>query len=873
MYSLQMVSPDPWRFGQRLKTLPLCVLVAMSASVTVSEDAFAKQVFNPAFLKDDLSNSQISDLSKFEDSSYQMPGIYRVEVVANDQAMFTRDVNFIEKTDAENKSRLFPCFDMKTLESFGINIAAYEKFKDVQDQRCVDFTSIIEGADTTFIFDKQKLIVSLPQAALKNQIRGYIPPEQWEEGINGLFLNYSLSGYNSSKTDSNGLFLGIDTGLNIGSWQLRHSGSWNQTSSLGNSTHEWNSLRTYVQKTLIPIKSNLLLGDGFTSNEIFDSFGFRGAHLSTANEMYPDSQQGYAPTVRGVAKTNARVVIKQNGFIIQQSNVAPGPFVIADLNPTSISGDLHVSIEENDGTVQSYTVPYSSLPILQREGRTKYSVMAGEFRSGRKSQGNPKVFQATLSHGLKKGISVYAGTQIADDYTGGVVGVGSNLGNYGAVSFDVSHANSTLVDGSKHSGQSVRFLYSKSLLKTGTTFQLLGYRYSTKGFYTLNDVAYSQMSGYNYSETHDGNQGIVPVITDYYNLSHPKKGRFEVNLSHSFGQYGSIYASGNQQTYWGTNDKNEWLQAGYANNWKGVNYSFSMSRNKMAQVNETNNMFMANVSFPLARAIRKAKFEDPAIGNLYGNFSTNQNTNGSDTYLAGLSGTLLKDRNLSFSMNQGHASGQGNTSSLNVNYSGTYGNIGGGYSYDANSDRFSYNASGGVLAHQDGVTFGQPVGDTAILVKAPGAAGVRLENYTGVKTDWRGYAIVPYATEYRMNRVALDTNSFSNNLEISNNVDTVVPIKGAITRATFKPSLGLRALVTLKYQGRPVAYASSVTEAETSAYGVVAEDGAAYMTGLPVKGTLKVNWGAEERQNCAATYDISSMDLNQAVLQFELDCR
>ncbi|MFW1802445.1 fimbria/pilus outer membrane usher protein, partial [Acinetobacter nematophilus] len=84
------------------------------------------------------------------------------------------------------------------------------------------------------------------------------------------------------------------------------------------------------------------------------------------------------------------------------------------LNPTSISGDLHVSIEENDGTVQSYTVPYSSLPILQREGRTKYSVMAGEFRSGRKSQGNPKVFQATLSHGLKKGISVYAGTQIAD---------------------------------------------------------------------------------------------------------------------------------------------------------------------------------------------------------------------------------------------------------------------------------------------------------------------------------------------------------------------------------------------------------------------------------------------------------------------------
>ena len=51
----------------------------------------------------------------------------------------------------------------------------------------------------------------------------------------------------------------------------------------------------------------------------------------------------------GLAKTNAKVVIKQNGFVIHQVNVAPGPFLIQDLNPTSISGDLLVTIEENDG--------------------------------------------------------------------------------------------------------------------------------------------------------------------------------------------------------------------------------------------------------------------------------------------------------------------------------------------------------------------------------------------------------------------------------------------------------------------------------------------------------------------------------------------
>ncbi len=73
--------------------------------------------------------------------------------------------------------------------------------------------------------------------------------------------------------------------------------------------------------------------------------------------------------------------------------------------------------------------------------------------------------------------------------------LGLNLGVFGATSFDVTQANSSLVDGSKHQGQSYRFLYSKSLVQTGTAFHIIGYRYSTRGFYTLSDTTYQQMSG------------------------------------------------------------------------------------------------------------------------------------------------------------------------------------------------------------------------------------------------------------------------------------------------------------------------------------------------------------------------------------------
>ncbi|KAF5301934.1 hypothetical protein FQR65_LT19168 [Abscondita terminalis] len=48
-------------------------------------------------------------------------------------------------------------------------------------------------------------------------------------------------------------------------------------------------------------------------------------------------------------------------------------------------------------------------------------------------------------------------------------------------------------------------------------------------------------------------------------------------------------------------------------------------------------------------------------------------------------------------------------------------------------------------------------------------------------------------------------------LEINSNVNNVVPIRGAISRATFDTSIGVRALIDLKYQGQPIPYASNVT--------------------------------------------------------------
>ncbi|HBY8882665.1 TPA: fimbrial protein, partial [Klebsiella pneumoniae] len=208
-----------------------------------------------------------------------------------------------------------------------------------------------------------------------------------------------------------------------------------------------------------------------------------------------------------------------------------------------------------------------TVPLLQREGRWKYDLVAGDYRSGNSDQDTPFFTQGTLITGLANGYTLYGGTQLASRYTAVAVGAGKNLGDWGAVSLDITHARSQLADDSKHEGQSLRFLYAKSLNGFGTNFQLLGYRYSTKGFYTLDDVAWRSMEGYQYADSQNDND--VPDVQSYHNLTWNKKGRFQLNVSQSLGDYGSVYISGSEQTYWGTDETNLWYQLGYAGGVKG----------------------------------------------------------------------------------------------------------------------------------------------------------------------------------------------------------------------------------------------------------------------------------------------------------------
>lgn len=836
--------------------------------------AVAESYFNPAFLSDDTA--AVADLSRFEKGSSQPPGVYRVDIWRNDEFVATEDVNFaaadkkLSASEAVKSGGLTPCLDTDWLKRLGLNMLAYPELAKFKSGECVPVTTAVPGAEISYDFSRLRLDISLPQASLINSARGYIPPDQWDEGIPAALLNYTFTGNRGTYNDS--YYLNLQSGLNFGPWRLRNNGAWNYSSGDGRRQNQWQNISTTLQRTIIPLKGELVMGDSNTGSDVFDSLGFRGARLYSSDSMYPDSLQGYAPTVRGIARTNAKIVIRQNSYVIYQSYVSPGAFAISDLNPTSSSGDLEVTVEEKDGTQQKYTVPYSTVPLLQREGRFKYDVVMGDFRSGNNQQDKPFFTQGTLVAGLPNGYTAYGGTQLAERYTAVALGAGKNLGDWGAISLDLTHARSKLADDSDHQGQSLRFLYAKSLSDYGTNFQLLGYRYSTRGFYTLDDVAYRNMEGYQYEwQNNDSNRQEL-VATSYHNLRYNKKGRFQVNISQSLGDYGSVYVSGSQQTYWGTDQDNTWYQLGYSSGWRGISYSLSLSWSKSLGLSDTNRIVAFNLSVPFSTLLGHGYSRDTALDRAYATMATSRSSDGKNSWQSGVGGTLLEGRNLNYSVTQGHTSTNGYSGSATANWQATYGTLGLGYNYDRSQHDFNWQASGGVVGHADGVTFSQPLGDTNVLIKAPGAAGVSIENQTGVKTDWRGYAVMPYATVYRYNRVALDTNTMDNHTDIENNVSSVVPTEGALVRAAFDARIGVRAIITVKRGDRPVPFGSVVREVQSGVTSMAGDDGQIYLSGLPLKGNLLIQWGDGKGSQCRANYSLPEDSLKQAVVMATATC-
>ncbi|WCG89658.1 fimbria/pilus outer membrane usher protein [Proteus terrae] len=790
--------------------------------------------FDPDFLE--LPNKSSIDLSQFENNE-QLPGKYYVDIYVNTNLIGTKNIKF-EKIDNGN---LMPCLSISDLTKFGVKTSEYKEL-ETKGNNCINL-SAIPNAKSEFQFNSQRLYLSIPQIAMNNDPRGFVDLNNIDNGITALLLNYSYSGSKNydrksdgSNTTSN--YINLRPGVNIGPWRLRNYTTW---SNSDDKSSKWDTVYTYLSRSINQLKSQLILGDGVSLSSVFDSVPFRGIQLGTDDDMYPESVRGYAPVVRGIARSNAQITIKQNGYIIYQTEVAAGPFEINDLYPTGSSGDLYVTIKESNGSEQHQIVPFASLPVLQREGYLSYSVTGGEYRSYDKNVDKTKFGQFTLIYGLPYGVTTYGGSQLSQDYQSYSLGAGKNLGVFGAISVDITHANSTFNDGTKQQGQSYRFRYNKNLNNIGTNIALAGYRYSTNGFYSLSEV-FDSFRRTNYS----------PEVER-------RRNRAEITINQNLGEgNGSLAIGYIKEDYWNSNKKTQSATLGYNNSWQGIsygmNYTYNKNTNRYSYISgektqsENEHLFAFSVSVPFS------VFDDT----FYYNFNTNSSNHNTSTGSVGISASQLNNR-LNWSAQQGFTNqDQGSSGNINASYKGQLGDITGGYSYSKDNHNLYYGVNGSVVAHSGGIVLGQQLGETSAIVDIPNAKDIAILNQAGVKTNSRGYALVPYVTPYRKNTLEVDTLMLPENTEMELTSQTISPSRGALVKADFSANVGHRVLMTVNLANKkPVPFGAQVIFKDNSQLNsIVGNDGEVYLSGLEQRGNLTIKYNNE---TCHVNYDLSGV--------------
>jgi outer membrane usher protein len=799
--------------------------------------------FNSSFL---VGDARGVDLSRFRNGNPILAGKYSLDVYVNGEWKGKKSISF---KNISGKNTADTCFTLLSLDELGVDSSKLGSDPAINTNTCKSLQQWMPEAYYRLDTSSLRMDISIPQVALRRSARGYVDPRFWDRGISAGILSYNFNSFttrssnNGNHADSTDAYLTLNAGVNLAGWQIRHDSNVNWRSD--EQTH-WQNTSTYAQRAIPKVLGMLTLGDSYTNGDLFDSIGFRGVEVATDDRMLPDSLNGYAPVVRGVAQSNALVEIRQNNQLIYQTTVAPGEFIINDLYPTGYGGDLNVTINEADGSKRQFSVPYASVAQMLRPKIQRYSITAGQVRDDYLSK-QPNMFQATYQRGFTNLFTGYTGGVASDGY--GSLLLGSAIATpVGAFALDVTHSDTQLKEG-ELSGQSYKLSYSKLMTETNTNFTIAAYRYSTSGYLSLRDAVYSR---------DNERRGLS---ADAINR---QRSEYQLTLNQGLSDnYGSLYITGSVRDYWNRDGSSKQYQVGYNNYYGRVTYGLSALRTSdMRSRDETR--YYLNLSIPF----------NVGSETLSLNSSLGYTDNGYDNSRLGINGSAGEDNNVSYSATLTNDRIGNSDTSLSGEYRNRFATMNGSYSYGSNYSQTSIGASGSIVAHSGGVTMTPERGQTMVLVEAPDAAGAIITNSPGVRIDNNGYAVVPYVSPYRMTSVTLDPSGMSHNVELENSSQQIAPYPGAVARLEFKTIKGQALIIhALAPDGNSLPFGAEVMDTRNQVIGIVGQGSRIFLRTEMQKGLLEIKWGNQPDQQCTVDFSAKTQSNNTDYQMIEASCK
>nr|NLU60102.1 fimbria/pilus outer membrane usher protein [Pseudomonas sp. BIGb0427] len=421
--------------------------------------------------------------------------------------------------------------------------------------------------------------------------------------------------------------------------------------------------------------------------------------------------------MEGIAYSTARVEVRQNNALIHTSVVPAGPFSLSNLQLLSSNSDLDVTVIEADGSRQAFSIPAASLGGGMLGSTPGFPLrranIAPMARSTAKADaGNRDRYLATewqdQPHGGFDGGYGLSGRWLG---SGPCLDPATTLG----LRQLISTASEENASGTQLSASLNTLVNDRLSLNFSAT-------QNTEGYRDLVDTTYID----------DDNSWLNGRYRNQYTagMGWPHKTLGGFRLSHA---YSTLFDDTTTQR----------LLGAWSKNFKRANVSLNVQKSMGDRgPYDTGDAVYLSVSVPIGtRTVRtyvNADSNTTRTGATY-----NEQVNDSFGY------RLQAERDLS---------DRETDISVMTNILPRYAQATLGYSRNG-KDTTTYNASlsGGVVAHQDGVTFTPyAVDDTFSILSVGDISGVKIATPQGpVWTDYSGKAIAPSLQAYSNNRLEI----------------------------------------------------------------------------------------------------------------------
>lgn len=766
----------------------------------------------------DAEDKQNIDLSRFTASGYVMPGQYLLVINVNQHNLPEQTVPFMPREGRPDSSE--PCLAPVVIKQFGLKPEVLSKVMYWHQDQCADL-SALEGVVTKTDLAAGVLYITIPQAWLEYVDANWVPPALWDDGIPGLMLDYNLntlfSKPNQGDTTRNASLNGT-TGLNYGPWRLRGDYQGNYSHTSGNNSQQQSQFdwsRIYAYRAIRSLAATLTIGENYFSSDIFNTFRYTGLSLASDEKMLPPNLRGYAPEVSGIARTNAKVTVSQQGRLIYQTTVPSGPFRIQDLN-SSVSGLLDVKVEEQDGSVQTFQVNTAAIPYLTRPGAIRYKTAVGRPSTLSHGFEGPAFASSELSWGISNSWSLYGGAIIAGDYNALSMGLGRDLYAFGALSADITQSYATnLPQQATQQGKSFRLSYAKRFDQLDSEVTFAGYRFSEREFMTMDQYLSNR-----YRDNTAGTDKEMYTITANKNFPDARV---------------SLYLSYSHQTYWDQQAADSYnltlSQYFDALSLKELSVNASASRSKNNGIND--DAIYLSLSVPLGNR-QSISYSGQHRNNSYNQTVSYMNNNAQNSSYRLAAGLNSQQDNGTKGQFSGFYNQRNSIAEMSVNTA---------YAQDSYTS-YGLSARGGATLTTKGAALHSSgsSGGTRLMVDTDGVPGVPIEGQN-LRSNTFGIAVVNDMSSYYRTDTRIDINQLDEDVEARQSAVESSLTEGAIGYRRFSMMKGAKIIATLRRDdGSYPPFGGSVFNTKGQELAIVSDDGFAYLSGVQPGETLDVAW-------------------------------